>query len=177
MFACMENQAMLQGGTEKILLLHDGVHAARAMTMNLRKEGYKIFESSNPKEVLDAFHKVKPDAVVTSLRTSDQLQFLEQVSHDFPDVPIILLNSSDTSNCERVDDFGERYDSATISRLARLKNIIAKVIEEETGEGRAKLAWKWFHRECGRQRIIANTSIMLEMLQTINNVKDCSRAF
>lgn len=170
----MKNQVMRQEGIERILLLDSDLQTSRAMAINLLKEGYNVFESSSPREALDVLYKVKPDAVVTSLETIDALRFVERVSDVYPEIPIILLKSNDKSGLRGISDYGGQCDPALVSRVVRLRNVVTKVIEQKAGVDRPKLVWKWFVEERERQRVIANTPIMLEMLQTVNKVKDCS---
>jgi DNA-binding NtrC family response regulator len=158
-----------------ILVVDDEPNAVRVLSSILSQEGYDVCSSKDAESATHAISKRNIDAVITDLRMpgKDGMEFFGYVKDHYPDIPVIFLTAYGT-----VDSAVHAIKQGAFNYFIKppdyavLKSAVAKAVECRRLKRERELTGK--ERSCGNnnRHIVTRTPGMIEILRTIEAVKE-----
>ncbi|MFW6115057.1 MAG: response regulator [Thermodesulfobacteriota bacterium] len=98
----------------------------------LTEEGYEVVACSNAAGLMDLIGRKTPDLVVMEafLRNRDGLELLQEISHTYEDLPVVLCTTSPGFK-EDLRSLAARGFVVKSSRLRELKAVIKDLLEAD----------------------------------------------
>jgi DNA-binding NtrC family response regulator len=159
----------------KVLIVDDEPNAVRVLSMILQEEGYCVLGASDVDSAISVIRDQDVDAVVTDLKmpAKDGFQLFKYVSEHYPDMPVMFLTAYGTVE-SAVDAMrsGAYYYFIKPPDYPQLKNVLARAIEQHA----AKKAFADLKKKTSLGNsispIIGKTPAMIDIIKTIETVKD-----
>lgn len=118
-----------------IMLVDDDPVFRRFISVLLEKEGYFVLQAEHGLDGLQQLRKHVPDLIVCdiSMPILDGIEFAEEVSWEYPDVPMIVVSATeDMSDVAKALRFGIKdFLTKPITRPAHLTSAIDNILQDE----------------------------------------------
>ncbi len=161
--------------SKKVLIVDDEPNAVRVLSMILKEENYQVFGASDVDSALAIIRNQDVDAVITDLKmpSKDGFQLFEYVSAHYPDMPVMFLTAYGTVE-SAVDAMrsGAYHYFIKPPDYAQLKSVLARAVEQHAVKKEFALLKKNSAQSDKIYSIIGKTPPIIEIIKTIDTVKD-----
>jgi len=158
-----------------VLIVDDEPNAVRVLSAILGNEGYDVLESNDSAGAAEVLGHNMVDAVITDIRMPghDGLYLYDYISEKYPQIPVIFLTAFGTvdSAVHAMLD-GAFYYFIKPPDYDKLKNILARAVEQSHLKKEIEFLRKKLPAEGQRTRMCGATPQMLRILQTVESVRD-----
>ena len=166
---------MKEGRGGKILVVDDAPNAVKVLSSIFAATGYEVHTAWNAEDAETVLSRNDLDAVITDVKMpgKDGIQLFENVSRDYPDIPVIFLTAYGTvESAVHTLSMGAFYYFTKPPDYAKLKTIVARAVEQrrlkrELGQLKVRLL-----EETGHRPIIGRTPALRRIMATVNAVRD-----
>jgi DNA-binding NtrC family response regulator len=158
-----------------VLIVDDEPNAIRVLSVILKEAGYDVLESSNVDNAISIVRNKDVDAIITDLKmpSKDGFQLFEYVSEHYPDMPVMFLTAYGTVE-SAVDAMrsGAYYYFIKPPDYPQLKSVLARAIEQHVVKKEFALLKKRASEGNKIFPLIGKTPAIIEIMKTIDTVKD-----
>lgn len=158
-----------------VLTVDDEPNALTVLSAILSNEGYDVRKSNNVDCAIQILHREIIDAVVTDLKMpgKDGLEFFQYISKTLPDIPVIFLTAYGTvdSAVSAMTD-GAFYYFIKPPDYVKFKSVLAQAVEQRRLRREVEFLRKKIFTMDGGNRIVGNSPQMIQIMRTIEAVKD-----
>jgi DNA-binding NtrC family response regulator len=166
---------MKEGRGGRILVVDDEPNAVKVLSSIFAASGYEVHTAWDAEAAETVLSRNDVDAVITDVKMpgKDGIQLFENVSRDYPDIPVIFLTAYGTvESAVHTLSMGAFYYFTKPPDYAKLKTIVARAVEQrrlkrELGQLKVRLS-----EETGHRPIIGRTAALRRIMETVNAVKD-----
>ena len=161
----------------EILIVDDEPNALKVLSSILTKESYKVIEARDAESAAKIIHERYLDAVITDLKMpgKDGMQFFEDVSDKYSDIPFIFLTAYGTvESAVSAMTCGVFYYFIKPPDYGKLKSVLAQAVEQRRLKSELDDLRKSLSCENGVHSVIAKTPQMLNVVKTIDSIKDAT---
>lgn len=162
-------------GNRKVLIVDDEPNAIRVLSVILKEEGYHVLESMNVDSAVGIIRNENVDAIITDLKmpAKDGFQLFKYVSEHHPHIPVMFLTAYGTvESAVNAMTSGAYYYFIKPPDYPRLKNVLAKAIEQHSEKKQFEDLKKRVCQENSLHRMIGTTPSMVKIAQAIKTVRD-----
>lgn len=159
----------------EILVVDDEPNALKVLSSILAEESYRVIEARDAESATKIIHERYVDAVITDLKMpgKDGMQFFEDIADKYPDIPIIFLTAYGTvESAVSAMTCGVFYYFIKPPDYMKLKNILARAVEQRRLKSELESLKERLACEDNNHSIIARTPKMLNVVKTIESIKD-----
>jgi DNA-binding NtrC family response regulator len=159
----------------KVLIVDDEPNAIRVLSVILKEEGYHVLESMNVDSAVGIIHNEDVDAIITDLKmpAKDGFQLFKYVSEYHPHIPVMFLTAYGTvESAVNAMTCGAYYYFIKPPDYPKLKNVLAKAIEQHSEKKQFADLKKKVSQENNLHRIIGTAPSMVKIAQAIKTVRD-----
>jgi DNA-binding NtrC family response regulator len=159
----------------KVLIVDDEPNAVKVLSAILRGEGYSVIESTNVERAVGIVDTEAVDAIITDLKMPhrDGFQLFEYITEHSPEIPVLFLTAYGTvESAVHAMTNGAFYYFIKPPDYQKLKNILARAIEQHGLNRQIKESGKECAPDGHTLRVIGHTPPMLQIFKTIDAVKD-----
>jgi DNA-binding NtrC family response regulator len=159
----------------KVLIVDDEPNAIRVLSVILKEEGYHVLESMNVDSAVGIIHNEDVDAIITDLKmpAKDGFQLFKYVSEHHPHIPVMFLTAYGTvESAVNAMTCGAFYYFIKPPDYPKLKNVLAKAIEQHSEKKQFADLKKRVSQENNLHRIIGTAPSMVKIAQAIKTVRD-----
>lgn len=160
-----------------VLIVDDDPNARRVLSAILSGGGYRVIEAKEVDEAVTVISSEDIDTVITDLKMPgrDGLQFFQYASDTYPDIPVIFLTAYGTvESAVATITHGAYYYFIKPPDYVKLKSILARAVEQRRLKRELENLRRKLSSESPSLRIISNTPVMLNIIETIEAVRDSS---
>jgi DNA-binding NtrC family response regulator len=166
---------MKEGRGGRILVVDDEPNAVKVLSSIFAASGYEVHTAWDAEDAETVLSRNDVDAVITDVKMpgKDGIQLFENVSRDYPDIPVIFLTAYGTvESAVHTLSLGAFYYFTKPPDYAKLKTIVARAVEQrrlkrELGQLKVRLS-----EETGHRPIIGRAAALRRIMETVNAVKD-----
>lgn len=159
----------------KILTVDDEPNALTVLSAILSNEGYDVLKAKNVDCAIQVLHTETVDAIVTDLKMpeKDGLEFFQYVSKTLPDIPVIFLTAYGTvdSAVSAMTD-GAFYYFIKPPDYVKFKSVLARAVEQRRLKREVEFLRRKISIMDGGNHIVGTTPQMMQIMKTIEAVKD-----
>lgn len=123
----------MSGTYGRILSVDDEPRIREKIATHLEDSGFVVFEANNGIEALDIIRDKKPDLVISDINMPNMngLELLEQIKKDDPDMPFIVMSSTElmTDVIEALRQGAIDFVVKPISNMALLEQAVCRGLE------------------------------------------------
>lgn len=159
----------------KVLIVDDEPNAIRVLSVILKEEGYHVLESMNVDSAVGIIRNENVDAIITDLKmpAKDGFQLFKYVSEHHPHIPVMFLTAYGTvESAVNAMTCGAYYYFIKPPDYPRLKNVLAKAIEQHSEKKQFEDLKKRVGQENSLHRMIGTAPSMVKIAQAIKTVRD-----
>jgi two-component system response regulator HydG len=171
----MEEEEMSHSASGNVLIVDDESNALKVLSTILSEDGFKVIECQSADKALQELPRMDLDAVITDVRMPgmDGMQLFEGLRAKYPKVPVIFLTAyGDVESAVYAMTRGAFDYIIKPPDFGRLKRIVAKAIGQRRLERAVESTSDRFIENGGCCPIIGNSPKIVELLETIEAVKD-----
>ncbi len=160
---------------KKVLIVDDEPIAVRVLSAILRDEGYRVHESMSVDQAVGIMHREDVDAVITDLYMPDKdgFQLFDYVSRHHPHTPVLFLTAyGSVESAVNAMTSGVYYYFVKPPDYPKFKNVLATAIEENAAQKKLEGLKKKSSQQINSHRLVGQASSMINIMKTIDRVKD-----
>jgi DNA-binding NtrC family response regulator len=165
----------MNGDNGRVLIVDDEPNALKVLSAILSADGYKVFESQDVEKAIKIVMKEDVDAIITDLKMPgrDGMQFLEYVSENHADIPVIFLTAYGTvESAVHAVKLGAFHYFIKPPDYGKLKGVLAGAV----GNSRLKKELAFIESRTSEEdyphHIIGSSPQMLKIFKTIETIKN-----
>lgn len=158
-----------------ILIVDDEINAIKVLSAILKEEGYEVYESKNVENAIKVINTNNIDTIITDLKMpgSDGMQLFEYIAKNEPDIPLIFLTAYGTvESAVSAITRGAFYYFIKPPDYAKLKSILARSVEQRRLKKEIERLKKRISDGNNNYRIIGSTPEILNIINTIEAIKN-----
>ncbi|HSB32804.1 MAG TPA: sigma-54 dependent transcriptional regulator [Candidatus Sulfobium mesophilum] len=159
----------------KILMVDDEPNALTVLSAILSHEGYDVLKSDNVDYAIEILHKETVDAIVTDMKMpeKDGLELFQYVSKTLPDIPVIFLTAYGTvDSAVSAMTHGAFYYFIKPPDYVKFKSVLARAVEQRRLRREVEYLRRKLSTMDGGNHIVGNTPQIMQIMKTIEAVKD-----
>ncbi len=158
-----------------ILIVDDEPNAVRVLSVILKEEGYRIFESMDVDGAIDVIQREDVNAIITDLKmpAKDGFQLFKYVSENKPDIPVVFLTAyGNVESAVNAMRSGAYYYFIKPPDYPKLKNVLARALDQYCMKKDFEDMKKRTRQENNVYPMIGKASSMDAIVKTVASVKD-----
>ncbi len=159
----------------KVLMVDDEPNALTVLSAILSNEGYDVLKSSNVDYAIQILHAETVDVIVTDLKMpeKDGIELFRYASKTFPDIPVIFLTAYGTvDSAVSAMTYGAFYYFIKPPDYVKFKSVLARAVEQRRLRREVEFLKRKLSAMDGGTHIVGNTPQILQIMKTIEAVKD-----
>ena len=171
----MRDTTMTVAAGKKVLIVDDEANARKVLSAILQQEGYHIHESMSVDHAVGVMHSEEVDAVITDLKMPDKdgFQLFNYVSQHYPHTPVVFLTAyGSVESAVSAMTSGACYYFIKPPDYRKLKNVLETAIETSAAHKKFEDLKKKTSQQSNSHRFVAQAPSMVNIMKTIEMVKD-----
>jgi len=161
--------------TRSVLVVDDEPNATRVLSMILKEEGYRVFESLSVDGAVGIIHNEDVDAIITDVKmpTKDGFQLFKYVSEHHPHIPVMFLTAYGTvDSAVNAMTRGAYYYFIKPPDYPQLKNVLAKAISAHSAHKAFEYLKRKTRQDFNVPQLVGTSPAIINIMRTIETVKD-----
>ncbi len=158
-----------------ILIVDDEPNAVRVLSVILKEEGYRVYESTDVDGAIGIIQREDVNAIITDLKmpTKDGFQLFTYVTEHNPDIPVVFLTAYGTvESAVNAMRSGAYYYFIKPPDYPKLKNVLARAIDQYCMKKEFENLKKRASQDNNVYPIIGKASSMASIVKTVASVRD-----
>lgn len=159
----------------RVLIVDDEANALVVLSAILREVGYHVIGSQSVDKAIGIIHREELDAIITDLKmpAKDGYQLFDYVTQHQPDIPVMFLTAYGTvESAVTAMSNGAYFYFIKPPDYQKLKSTLAQAINAYSMKKKMRSNQHMVSTEYPSCRMLGNTSVMRDIVKTINSVKD-----